>query len=672
MAMAIGLLAAVPGRPHAAGDPPTRAPQKSPQSTLLPLRDFAPALANGPNGPIPAIVVDQFGYLPKSRKIAVVRDPQVGYDAIVRFAPGPTLALVEVTAGEIIMSGPATPWNSGSTDPASGDRAWWFDFSSISRPGRYVVADLAKRVRSAEFIIAETVYRPVLVRAVKTFFYQRAGAPKSVAHAGQAWADAASHLGPGQDTAAEPWPGTFRSSAMAAPPIRDLRGGWYDAGDYNKYTTWAARNVIVLLRAYEENSRAFSDDTGLPESGNSVPDLLDEVKWALDWLLRMQGPNGSVLCVQNLSSASPPSRANGRSHYGPPTTSATLMTAAAFATAARIYATLDQPEMKVFTERLATRAQEAWRWANDNPGVLYWNNDDTRQPGSRGLAHGQQELSEAERALAKLEAATALFELGGDLTLRSIVEATAETMLPQHEPLLWEVDAHEALLRVSRLPGLSQPLAAKIQAWFLGFGAPRALRFATDLTRDDPYRAPIAQYTWGSNKAKAMQARLFQLTALHSADAGTRTAAVEAALDYIHNIHGVNPLGLVYLTNMGREGATHSASTMFHAWFAHGTQWEKVANESPGPPPGFLVGGPNPAFSLDGCCTDGRTPVGSLCGSSRAENVCRQPFRPPIGQPPAKAYFQFNGPWPANSWQITEPSTAYQAYYVRLLAAFVR
>ncbi len=640
--------------------------------TVAQIKAFAPALASGPNGPIPAIVVDQFGYRPDSRKIAIIRDPQTGYDAVARYAPGAAFAVVDVATGAIVASGSPTPWNGGTTDPVSGDRAWWFDFSDLTRPGRYVVADTQNRIRSFEFNIAETVYRPVMVRAVKMFFYQRAGAQKSAAHAGAAWADAASHLGPGQDTATAPWPGAFGSAGQKLPPARDLSGGWYDAGDYNKYTTWLARNVITLLTAYEEHPNAFSDDTGIPESGNAVPDLLDEVKWALDWLARMQNTDGGVLCVQNLATGTPPSRALGRSHYGPATTSATLMAAAAFARAARTYGALDQPAMKAYGAQLATRARDAWRWTNENPNVLYFNNDETRQPGSRGLAHGQQELSEPARVLAKLEAALSLFELDGDPALRRAVEAQAEKMLPRSEPTLWEIDTHEVLLRVARMNGASPPVAVKIRSWFLGSIASQAGRFEAELQRNDPYRAPIQQYTWGSNKAKSMQARLFQLAALHTTDVAVRKAALDAAQGYLNYLHGTNPLGLVYLTNMGQEGATHSANTMFHAWFAKGTPWEKVADGRPGPPPGFLVGGPNPAFRLDGCCTNAQSSAAPACGDLRAAMICRQTFRPPIGQPPAKSYLQFNDTWPANAWEITEPSTVYQAHYIRLLAAYVR
>ena len=84
-------------------------------------------------------------------------------------------------------------------------------------------------------------------------------------------------------------------------------------------------------------------------------------------------------------------------------------------------------------------------------------------------------------------------------------------------------------------------------------------------------------------------------------------------MGYIHYIHGVNPLGLVYLTNMESAGAAHSATTMFHNWFAYGTRWEKVSETTPGPPPGYLVGGPNPQYSKDKCCAASIGAAGYLC-----------------------------------------------------------
>jgi hypothetical protein len=99
-------------------------------------------------------------------------------------------------------------------------------------------------------------------------------------------------MGPGQDAQTCPWQSRRQLSDRAASQIKNLQGASFDVGDYNKYTSWTAHNVIVLLRAYIENPTAFGDDSGIAESGNGVPDVLDEVKWTLDWLARMQNTDG--------------------------------------------------------------------------------------------------------------------------------------------------------------------------------------------------------------------------------------------------------------------------------------------------------------------------------------------------------------------------------------------
>ena len=263
-------------------------------------------LTTGVNGPIPLIVVDQFGYPTKASKVAVIRDPQVGYDNTVHFAPGSSYAVIDLSSGKVVKQGPPVAWNGGATDDVSGDKVWWFDFSDVTSPGTYTIVDIEKGLRSPEFQIDDRVYRNVLKHAVRMFFYQRAGFDKSAATAGSDWADAASHMRSGQDPQTRPWHAKTGSGDSGDRQIKDLHGGWFDAGDYNKYTSWTARNVIVLLRAYAENPAAFGDDTDIAESGNGVPDILDEVKWAVDWLERMQNSDGSLLCVQGLDEA--PSR----------------------------------------------------------------------------------------------------------------------------------------------------------------------------------------------------------------------------------------------------------------------------------------------------------------------------------------------------------------------------
>jgi hypothetical protein len=77
------------------------------------------------------------------------------------------------------------------------------------------------------------------------------------------------------------------------------------------------------------------------------------------------------------------------------------------------------------------------------------------------------------------------------------------------------------------------------------------------------------------------------------------------------------------------------------------------------------VGGPNPTYSIDGCCP-------SSCGSAANNAPCSQSVSPPTGQPDQKSYKDFNTGWPLNSWAISEPSGGYQAAYIQLLSKFVR
>jgi hypothetical protein len=111
---------------------------------------------------------------------------------------------------------------------------------------------------------------------------------------------------------------------------------------------------------------------------------------------------------------------------------------------------------------------------------------------------------------------------------------------------------------------------------------------------------------------------------------------------------------------MADFGAENSVDQFYHSWFADGSaKWDSVRSSTFGPPPGFLVGGPNPSYSWDDRCPG----VSLACGA--------MVLSPPTGQPPQKSYLDFNTSWPLNSWSVTENSDGYQTSYLRLLARFV-
>lgn len=129
----------------------------------------------------------------------------------------------------------------------------------------------------------------------------------------------------------------------------------------------------------------------------------------------------------------------------------------------------------------------------------------------------------------------------------------------------------------------------------------------------------------------------------------------EVAEEYLHYIHGRNPLSWVYLSNMGDKGASlggdKSPLEIYHSWFQDGSLLYDGAATTFGPGAAFLVGGPNQYFTRDW-------------------------IAPPYGEPAMKAFKDWNTSWneahqdTENSWEITEPAIYYQAAYTCLLAAF--
>ncbi|MFZ9661320.1 MAG: glycoside hydrolase family 9 protein, partial [Chitinophagaceae bacterium] len=258
----------------------------------------------------PYIKIDQFGYLPNSRKVAIVVDPQAGYNAAESFNPGTgtnQYQLRKWTDDAIVFSGTLVSWNAGTTHTQSGDKGWWFDFTSVTTPGSYYIYDSYNNVGSGKFEISESVYSDALKHSLRTFFYQRINFAKQSPYTDTKWADGAMMEGSNQDHYA-----TSRYAKGDMSTAKDVSGGWMDAGDKNKYTTFAHNAVIQLLEAYRINPTVFRDDYNIPESGNGIPDILDELKYELDFLKRMQdatGTNGFMLKVgfDNYNEVSPPS-----------------------------------------------------------------------------------------------------------------------------------------------------------------------------------------------------------------------------------------------------------------------------------------------------------------------------------------------------------------------------
>ena len=604
------------------------------------------------------IITDQFGYLPGYRKVAVIKDPKTGFDATETFTPGSKYALVDAKTGEQVFEGAPSSWKSGTTDASSGDRVWHFDFTQVTKTGRYYVLDVEKNLRSYEFQISPSVYNEVLKHAVRTFFYQRAGYAKAAQFAGPEWADGASHVRNLQDKNARIFDKKTDPSTE-----RDVSGGWYDAGDYNKYTNWTADYVVEMMKAYLERPEAWTDDYNIPESGNGIPDLLDEAKWGIDHLRRMQLDHGGVLSIVGLSHASPPSAATGPSYYGPPSTSATLNTAAALAISSRVFRLIGKD---TYADTLRDAAIKAWNWAVENPAVIFRNNESAN--GSSGLGAGQQEVNDYGRLVAKIKAACYLFEVTGEAVYRIFFDNNYRqiNMFNWNFAYPFELGNQDIVLYYTTIPGGTASVKSQIKSTYRNAMVNGSENLPAMRTLKDSYIAHIKDYTWGSNSVKCAQGSMYYGLLAYEVDQTLNAESKQAAIEFIHYIHGRNPLNMVYLSNMYKHGAENCVNEFYHTWFSNNSpKWDRVGKSTYGPAPGFLTGGPNPSYNWDGCCP-------GSCGSAANNALCNsEPIIPPRNQPNQKSYKDFNTSWPLNSWSVTENSCGYQVNYIRLLSKFV-
>lgn len=602
--------------------------------------------------PVSNIKIDQFGYKQTAQKIAVISNPITGYNNTATFTPGTTYQVRHWVSDAVVFSSSITAWNSGTTQAQSGDKVWWFDFSSVVTPGSYYIFDVSNNVGSYRFEINDCVYNDVLKAAMSMFYSARCGVAKTALNAGAAWADGVCHKNTQQDLDCRLYNNTSTVTA------RNLSGGWHDAGDYNKYVNFTWSTLTDLLLAYEENPGVWSDNFNIPESGNGTPDLLDEIKYELDWLLKMQQTNGSVLSIVGGGSASPPSADNNYRKYGPANTSAALTTSGMLALAAIQFNAIGQT---TYAATLQSAAVNAYTWAVANPSVTFNN--------AGIIGAGEQEINGYNLFAHKVAASVYLYALTGNATYKTFVDNN----YTQVHLLLWnfaypfEGPEQDAMLYYTKIPGATAAVKTAItNAFANSLSTNNADNLPAYTNKTDAYRAWLSNnnYTWNSNQTKSKQAIMFQSMNQYSLNAVNAANYKNAASGFVHYMHGVNPNNKTYLSNMAALGAENSVTQFYHAWFKDGSAlWDEVGVSTYGPPPGYIPGGPNPSYALDTCCPAG-------CGSASNNALCTSNVSPPLNQPIQKSYKDFNNDWPLNSWTITEAGIYTNAAYVRMLSKF--
>jgi endoglucanase len=498
------------------------------------------------------ILLNQVGYLPNSVKIALLRVKAEKFD------------VVEVNSGKVVFTGKPGPlkyWDQ------SGDSVSVADFSTLTAPGKYQVCIKDASISSYVFEIGENVYSEIAKASLKAFYLNRSGMAITKEFGGK-WARPAGH----PDTVV-----FVHSSAATAKRPEGFKisspGGWYDAGDYNKYVVNSGISTYTLLlfcQLYPEYCKKLN--CFIPESNNNIPDVLDELLYNLRWMLTMQDPNdGGVyhkLTNKAFCAFVMPDKANDTRYVVSKSTAASLDFAATMAMASRIFSKSEPPELNKLGNTCLEAAHKAYSWARTNPAVYFKNPSDI----STGAYDDMQTRDEFFWAETELGLADNYFALISNKELKA-----QKIMVPT-----WSYSGMTGIISLSVCDNTkAKELKAEAQKIILAFADKLVEKSETS-----PYKVSLDFFNWGSNSDVANEA-LIKLVAYKISNDKKYVASIQGDVDYLL---GRNATGFCFVTGFGSKQVMN---------IHHRPSTSDGVKE---PYPGFLAGGPNTAVMGD--CPD--------------------------------------------------------------------
>jgi endoglucanase len=525
----------------------------------------------------PRVRVNQVGYLPDGPKGAT----------LVTEATEALPWELHDESGAVVADGMTTPWG---IDLSSAQNVHTVDFGEVTAGGSSFTL-VADGERSHPFDIAPDAYTRLRVDALNFYYTQRSGSAIDGGTAGAEYARPAGHAGvpPNRGDTAVPCQPADVSLPIYGEPwtcdyTLDVTGGWYDAGDHGKYVVNGGISVAQLMSTFERTKTAATahpdalDDGTLavPERGNGVPDVLDEARWELEFLLRMQVPEGEPLAGMAHHKIHDdewtglpllPHLDDKVRELHRPSTAATLNLAAAAAQGARLFASYD----RAFSDRLLAAARRAWSAARDNP-ALYAPPEDGA---SGGGPYDDTDVSdEFYWAAAELYLTTGERRFADAVT--SSPQHTAEVFTPGG--FSWRDVAALGRLDLATVPN-ALPDRDRVRASVVA-AADAYLATQTGQAYGHPYAPQDGEYVWGSNSQilnnMVVLGTAFDLTG----DRPYRDAVIRG-MDYLL---GRNALNQSYITGYGE----HDARNQHSRWYAR-----QLNPSLPNPPDGAVAGGPN-------------------------------------------------------------------------------
>ena len=483
------------------------------------------------------IRLNQVGYYPSSVKRAIVVN-----------SVSNTFELQDTT-GEKVFEGKL---EIGGTWDKSGEQVKIADFSAFAKAGCFVLFVPDKGI-SFRFLIKPGVYLEALKSALKSYYYQRCSMPLEAKYAG-IYARAAGH----PDTLCYFHPSTGHNSGTKPSPK-----GWYDAGDYNKYIVNTGVTLGMLFDLAELFPNAVPDGfTGIPESGNGVGDLLDELRYELDWVLTMQDKDGGVfnkLTNLGFDAFEMPEKATEKRFFVGKSTTAALDFAANTAQASRVFKSTD----KEYAQKLLSASESAFEWAVKHPAIVFENPKDV----STG-AYGSKEFRDEF-----FWAASELYVSTGD---KKFLAEAKKYQQPLKFPVGENWRQYLRNLGYFRLADDGSPLSSSEKETYRKAITTEADTLIQKMSKI-PYHIPVNDFQWGSNSDFLDASMLFCMAWKLSNDRKYFDAVIETT-DYIF---GKNATGYCFITGLGSKSPMH----IHHR--------PSASDGIDQPVPGLLVGGPN-------------------------------------------------------------------------------
>ena len=518
----------------------------------------------------PKLLVNQVGYLPKRHKLAT----------LIHEGSEPVAFQLLDANGQVVSEGQSTPFGA---DKVSGKSLHTLDFSSFTGEGEGFVLSAGSE-RSNPFTIRANLYNKLKYDALAYFYHNRSGIDITMPYAGdERWTRPA---GP-DDKSVGCAPGAGCSHTL------DVSGGWYDAGDHGKYVVNGGISVWTLLNQYErlvnvsKNKSDFDDGKmQIPERKNGVPDLLDEARWELEFLIKMQIKEGAQagLVHHKMHDQAwtplplPPHKDKMKRLLYAPSTAATLNLAATAAQGARIFKGIDA----AFAQRCLAAAEKAYAAALKHPELF------AKPGGVGGGPYDDTHLSDEF-----YWAAAELWVTTGGASYRDAVMKS-----PYYRRVTTdgtEGAGGQSAMTWKNVESLGT-LSIAVAGGAAGQGEQTAAREAVKKAGDTYLATVTAQgfhvpfqpgadgsYPWGSNGSVLNNMMVLALAYDFSADA----RYADAVVDGMNYILGKNPLDQSYVTGYGARPLLHP----HHRFWAN-----QIDASFPPPPPGAVSGGPNSAL----------------------------------------------------------------------------